>query len=166
MYNHETAEFSDKEGNTIPGLYGAGIAYPEKVVDPEGNVEYAVGLAKFMKYLKRVVPNWQGVVAESDSADAVSAQSPPIENTSAKEATPEGTVTEDKNTEYVSVKDTSESDEESVGSATTEDSSVEDDGASDTSVEDVTVTDTDTKADALDTKEASAEEDTRPKSTA
>jgi alpha-1,3/alpha-1,6-mannosyltransferase len=60
VYDHETAEFTDKEGNKIPGLYGAGIAFPEKVVDPEGNVEYAVGLAKFMKYLKRVVPNWNG----------------------------------------------------------------------------------------------------------
>jgi hypothetical protein len=60
VYDHETAEFTDKQGKKIPGLYGAGIAYPEKVVDPEGNVEYAVGLAKFMKYLKRVVPNWNG----------------------------------------------------------------------------------------------------------
>jgi hypothetical protein len=29
------------------------------VVDPEGNVEFAVGLYKFMNYLKRVVPNWR-----------------------------------------------------------------------------------------------------------
>jgi alpha-1,3/alpha-1,6-mannosyltransferase len=57
-YDHETGGFTDKHGNKIKNLYGAGIAYPERVVDPEGNVEYAVGLAKFMKYLKRVVPSW------------------------------------------------------------------------------------------------------------
>ena len=57
-YNHETGAFADKVGKKIPGLYGAGIAYPERVVDPEGNVEFAVGLWKFMSYLKRVVPNW------------------------------------------------------------------------------------------------------------
>jgi len=42
----------------VSGLYGAGIAFPEKVLDPEKNVEYAVGLFKFMKYLQRVVPAW------------------------------------------------------------------------------------------------------------
>lgn len=57
-YNHETSEFVDAEEKTITGLYGAGIAFPEKVVDPEGTTEYAVGLWKFMKYLKRVAPTW------------------------------------------------------------------------------------------------------------
>ncbi|KAJ8063055.1 hypothetical protein OCU04_008298 [Sclerotinia nivalis] len=57
-YNHETSGFVDAEGKTIRGLYGAGIAFPEKVVDPEGTTEYAVGLWKFMKYLKRVAPTW------------------------------------------------------------------------------------------------------------
>jgi alpha-1,3/alpha-1,6-mannosyltransferase len=57
-YNNRTGEFMDEEGKKVPGLYGAGIAWPERVVDPEGNVEYAVGLWKFMTYLKRVVPDW------------------------------------------------------------------------------------------------------------
>lgn len=57
-YDHETSEFADTEGKKIKGLYGAGIAFPEKVVDPEGTTEYAVGLWKFMKYLKRVAPTW------------------------------------------------------------------------------------------------------------
>lgn len=60
-YNDQTAGFADKEGKVVKGLYAAGIAWPEKVTDPEGNVEKAVGLAKFMKYLKRVVPNWTSV---------------------------------------------------------------------------------------------------------
>lgn len=57
---HDTGGFEDKEtGEKIPGLYGAGIAFPERVVDPEGNVEYAVGLFKFMNFLKKVVPAWK-----------------------------------------------------------------------------------------------------------
>ncbi|KAI0395725.1 hypothetical protein F5Y17DRAFT_422731 [Xylariaceae sp. FL0594] len=44
----------------IPGLFGAGIAFPERVKDPYGNVEYAVGFWKFMKFVKRVVPEWLG----------------------------------------------------------------------------------------------------------
>ncbi|PQE33166.1 pyridine nucleotide-disulfide oxidoreductase-domain-containing protein [Rutstroemia sp. NJR-2017a WRK4] len=58
-YDNETGGFKDAEGDVVRGLYGAGIAWPEKVVDPEGNTEYAVGLWKFMKYLKRVTPTWK-----------------------------------------------------------------------------------------------------------
>ncbi|OBT89294.1 hypothetical protein VE02_02606 [Pseudogymnoascus sp. 03VT05] len=46
------------EGGEIRGLKGVGIAWPERVTDKEGNVESAVGLWKFMRYLKRVVPEW------------------------------------------------------------------------------------------------------------
>jgi hypothetical protein len=62
-HNSATGGFNDEEGLAINGLYGTGIAWPERVVDPEGNVEYAVGLAKFMRYLKRVVPAWTGTSA-------------------------------------------------------------------------------------------------------
>jgi hypothetical protein len=54
-----TGGFTDKEGEEVRGLYGAGIAWPNRVTDPEGNVEYAVGLAKFMNFLKEVVPKWK-----------------------------------------------------------------------------------------------------------
>jgi hypothetical protein len=51
--------FRAKGGKEVlPGLFGAGIAYPERVTDPEGNVESAVGWFKFMKFLKRVSPEW------------------------------------------------------------------------------------------------------------
>ncbi|KAB8293998.1 hypothetical protein EYC80_009462 [Monilinia laxa] len=60
-YDHETSGFADTEGKTIKGLYGAGIAFPERVVDPEGTTEYAVGLWKFMKYLKKVAPTIVGI---------------------------------------------------------------------------------------------------------
>ncbi|CAH0004511.1 unnamed protein product [Clonostachys byssicola] len=42
----------------VPNLFGAGIAFPEVVTDPAGNVESAVGFWKFMRFLKRVVPEW------------------------------------------------------------------------------------------------------------
>jgi hypothetical protein len=57
-YDNRKGGFVGKDGEIVRGLYGAGIAWPERVVDPEGNVEFAVGLYKFMTYLKRVVPNW------------------------------------------------------------------------------------------------------------
>lgn len=58
-FDHETGAFhGDAGGEKIPGLFGAGIAFPQRVVDPYGNVEYAVGFFKFMKFLKKVVPTW------------------------------------------------------------------------------------------------------------
>lgn len=58
-YDHETGGFVDaKSRDVVPGLFGAGIAFPARVVDPVGNVEYAVGFYKFMKFLKKVVPTW------------------------------------------------------------------------------------------------------------
>jgi len=54
-----TGGFKDAQGEEVKGLYGAGIAWPNKVTDPEGNVEFAVGLAKFMSFLKKAVPDWK-----------------------------------------------------------------------------------------------------------
>ncbi|KAH7145681.1 pyridine nucleotide-disulfide oxidoreductase-domain-containing protein [Dactylonectria estremocensis] len=42
----------------VPGLFGAGIAFPERVTDPLGNVEHAVGFWKFMRFLRQTVPQW------------------------------------------------------------------------------------------------------------
>ncbi|EED16045.1 conserved hypothetical protein [Talaromyces stipitatus ATCC 10500] len=57
-WESEFGGFLDDRGEVIPGLHGAGIAFPETVVDPKGNVEQAVGFFKFMKFLKRVTPLW------------------------------------------------------------------------------------------------------------
>jgi hypothetical protein len=58
-FDHESGMFHERvDGKGIPGLFGAGIAFPERVVDPHGNVEYAVGFFKFMKFLKKVTPSW------------------------------------------------------------------------------------------------------------
>lgn len=56
VYDNQTGLFRDEQGHCVPGLCGAGIAFPEKVLDPAGNTEYAVGFWKFMRYLRRVVP--------------------------------------------------------------------------------------------------------------
>lgn len=51
--------YDDRSGRfDVPGLFGCGIAYPERVTDPRGNVEHAVGMWKFMKYVKRVSGDW------------------------------------------------------------------------------------------------------------
>lgn len=62
-YNNLDGSFSlsekgSKTGEKLSGLYGAGIAWPEQVTDPHGNVEYAVGFWKFMKFIKRASPQW------------------------------------------------------------------------------------------------------------
>ncbi|KXJ92903.1 pyridine nucleotide-disulfide oxidoreductase-domain-containing protein [Microdochium bolleyi] len=71
LFNHETGSFSDKTTREVlPGLHGAGIAFPERVVDPEGNVEHAVGFYKFVKFLNRVVPQWVNAVYPHAEAEA------------------------------------------------------------------------------------------------
>ena len=66
-FDHEKGSFTyvkESDGGEIgdlarlPGLYGAGIAWPERVVDPHGNVELAVGFKKFMNFVKKVSPSW------------------------------------------------------------------------------------------------------------
>ncbi|KAF2103181.1 hypothetical protein NA57DRAFT_15349, partial [Rhizodiscina lignyota] len=55
-----TGKFYMSQGDReyLKGLFGAGIAFPERTTDPEGNVESAVGWFKFMKFVKRVSPTW------------------------------------------------------------------------------------------------------------
>ena len=66
-FDHEKGSFDYSRGDKsstleemvrLPGLYGAGIAFPERVKDPHGNVEMAVGFGKFMRFVKRVVNDW------------------------------------------------------------------------------------------------------------
>ncbi|KAK4182610.1 pyridine nucleotide-disulfide oxidoreductase-domain-containing protein [Podospora australis] len=56
--NPRTGAF-EVDGKEV-GLFGAGIAFPEEIDVPEGGgkTEYAVGMWKFMKFLRRVVPEW------------------------------------------------------------------------------------------------------------
>jgi hypothetical protein len=48
-------EYDDKTGVIAPGLFGLGIAFPEAKVDRFGNLEYRVGLWKFVEYLNRIL---------------------------------------------------------------------------------------------------------------
>ena len=57
-YDPEKGSLQNERGQLVPHLYGAGIAFPERVTDPAGNTEYAVGMWKFVKYLQRVAPSW------------------------------------------------------------------------------------------------------------
>lgn len=51
-------KYNDRNGIIAPGLFGLGIAYPQRVEDPLGNEEHAVGLWKFMKVLDDYLPLW------------------------------------------------------------------------------------------------------------
>jgi len=50
--------YDDKTGIIAPRLFGIGIAFPEKYIDPLGNVEHRIGLNSFMDYAQRMVPQW------------------------------------------------------------------------------------------------------------
>nr|WP_228546985.1 NAD(P)-binding domain-containing protein [Candidatus Neptunochlamydia vexilliferae] len=50
--------YNESNGIVAPGLFGLGIGFPQKVEDRFGNVEYSVGLWKFMVYLDAVLPLW------------------------------------------------------------------------------------------------------------
>lgn len=50
--------YNDETGVIAPRLFGIGIAFPEKYVDPLGNVEHKVGLQSFAEYAHKIVPAW------------------------------------------------------------------------------------------------------------
>lgn len=56
-------EYNPHVGIIAPGLFGFGIGYPEKKIDPFGNTAFQVGLWKFMAYLNKVMPIWMNYTA-------------------------------------------------------------------------------------------------------
>lgn len=50
--------YNPNNGVIAPGVYGLGIAFPEMKLNHLGEVEYQVGLWKFMKYLNQVFDQW------------------------------------------------------------------------------------------------------------
>lgn len=55
---HIKEHFDPFTGIIAPGLFGCGIAYPEKGLEISGDYEYRVGLKKFMQFINRVLPFW------------------------------------------------------------------------------------------------------------
>lgn len=53
-----TTHYNDKTGIIAPGLFGLGIAFPQAMYDPLMNLEYRVGIWKFMDYLNTIFPIW------------------------------------------------------------------------------------------------------------
>lgn len=54
----EQVDYNPQTGIIAPGLFGLGIAYPEKSINPMGMLEHQVGLWKFMGYLNKIMPLW------------------------------------------------------------------------------------------------------------
>lgn len=48
--------YNPENGKIDEGLYGVGIAFPERQFCRNGEIEYRVGLWKFMEYLDRIIP--------------------------------------------------------------------------------------------------------------
>ncbi len=51
-------DYNPVNGILAPGLFGLGIAFPERATDRYGYVEYRVGLKKFMDHINAVLPLW------------------------------------------------------------------------------------------------------------
>lgn len=56
--NIDFRKYDDSNGIIAPGLFGTGIAFPKKFIDPNGNIELSVGLFKFMRDLRIMIPIW------------------------------------------------------------------------------------------------------------
>lgn len=52
----DSGQLTAPDGQPLAGLYGVGIAFPERVQDVDGSPELAVGLWKFMRHIDRIVP--------------------------------------------------------------------------------------------------------------
>lgn len=50
--------YDDRTGIIAPGLFGLGIAFPQAKFNPLDQLEFRVGLWKFMDYLNAILPIW------------------------------------------------------------------------------------------------------------
>ncbi|WRT70467.1 uncharacterized protein IL334_007465 [Kwoniella shivajii] len=57
QFDQHTSGFTHND-RRITGLYGLGIAHPEKTEDPKGHIEDNVGVTKFLKFAERVQDTW------------------------------------------------------------------------------------------------------------
>ena len=56
QYGH--LHYDDRTGIIAPGLFGFGLAFPQAKFNSLGQLEYRVGLWKFMDYLNSILPIW------------------------------------------------------------------------------------------------------------
>lgn len=52
-------QYDTSNGIIAPGLFGIGIGFPIAVTDPFGRVEWNVGVWKFLKNMRRLLPIWE-----------------------------------------------------------------------------------------------------------
>lgn len=50
--------YDDTTGFIAPRLFGIGIAFPEKIIDPWGKTQHTVGMLDFLTYAQRITPQW------------------------------------------------------------------------------------------------------------
>lgn len=54
----QITHYNEKSGVIAPGLFGIGIAFPDKRSDENGNEAYCIGFDCFMEYAQQIVPYW------------------------------------------------------------------------------------------------------------
>ncbi|KAJ3358668.1 hypothetical protein GGF32_010093 [Allomyces javanicus] len=54
-YDHTSGALKVEGHGTVAGAHGFGIAFPERITDKWGNVEWSVGMWKFMRYIREVI---------------------------------------------------------------------------------------------------------------
>jgi cation diffusion facilitator CzcD-associated flavoprotein CzcO len=58
LEQYEHLNYDDRTGIIAPGLFGFGLAFPQAKFNPLGQLDYRVGLWKFMDYLNSILPIW------------------------------------------------------------------------------------------------------------
>lgn len=58
-------QYNENSGIIAPRLFGIGIAFPDKTVDPLGNVEHNISLNSFIFYAQQIVPYWLNCKSET-----------------------------------------------------------------------------------------------------
>lgn len=72
--DNKDLKYDPTTGIIATRLFGIGIAFPDKWVDPLGNVEHRVGLNSFLNYAQRVVPCWMqryGIIFDRYKIDSL-----------------------------------------------------------------------------------------------
>lgn len=59
LEQYEDLTYDDRTGIIAPGLFGIGLAFPQAKFNPLGQLDYRVGLWKFMDYLNSILPIWE-----------------------------------------------------------------------------------------------------------